>query len=379
MRTQTSESGFSLVEVLTATAISLVVIGTAMMAFKDGIAMNETATNLADASQNLRSGTNFLVRDLMQTGKGIPTGGISIPSGTVHGQILRPSPPGTTALPLPQLYIDNNFPTTSLPAVISGQGKGPLVDGQTTDMITLLTIDPILDACLTNPLALPPVTTPGSVPKMSLLGDSFSIGATTLVACIGTGATGNWLVGDATQGQSPIKKGDLILFTDPGGKTALQAVTSTDTLNVYFASNILDEFGINQRNATAGSITNILGQSLTAQRVLMYTYYVDTTEVGAPHLMRRLNMFAPQALAGVVEDLEFTYDLVDGLGVNPVDVRDLPYTLGTTVYSANQIRKVRIHVGVRSEAKATRQNDYLRNHLSTVVSLRSLAFVDRYK
>ena len=110
----------------------------------------------------------------------------------------------------------------------------------------------------------------------------------------------------------------------------------------------------------------------------MYTYYVDASVMGEPHLMRQLNNFAPQALAGIVEDLELSYDLVDGT-VNPVDVKDLPYTLNGTTYSANQIRKVNVHVGVRSEAMSTRTHDYLRSHLSTVVSLRSLAFVDRYK
>jgi hypothetical protein len=40
---------------------------------------------------------------------------------------------------------------------------------------------------------------------------------------------------------------------------------------------------------------------------------------------------------------------------------------------------VNLHVGVRSELKSARTNDYLRNHLSTVVSLRNLAFVDRYQ
>jgi hypothetical protein len=37
-----------------------------------------------------------------------------------------------------------------------------------------------------------------------------------------------------------------------------------------------------------------------------------------------------------------------------------------------------VHVGVRSELKSARSNDYLRNHLSTVVNLRNLAYVTRY-
>ena len=71
-------------------------------------------------------------------------------------------------------------------------------------------------------------------------------------------------------------------------------------------------------------------------------------------------------------------DLVDGV-VHPTDVTDLPYTLNGVTYSSNQIRKVNLHVGVRSDQLATSQKDYMRNHISTVVSIRSLAFVNRYK
>ena len=112
----------------------------------------------------------------------------------------------------------------------------------------------------------------------------------------------------------------------------------------------------------------------------MYTYYVDPgpTLHPSPRLMRQYNNGTPQALAGVVEDLELSYDLVDG-SLNPTAKRDLPLTLNGVTYSANQIRKANVHVGVRSEVKSLKENDYLRSHVSTVVSLRNLAFVDRYK
>lgn len=380
MRTHASEAGFSLVELMAATTISLIVIGTAMMAFKDGVAMNDTASNLADASQNLRGGTNFLVRDLVSAGRVIPTGGIPIPSGVGAGQIKRPSPPGTQ-------YYFNNTTATTLPAITTGAGLGPAVDFQVTDMVTILTIDPILDACrggalrVNGALKSDGVTT-NPAPVLAQDGSYFNVG--TNVGCI-SGTPGTWIVGDATGGQSPIKKGDLLMFTDPLGNSALQTVTKTDTTNVYFETNSNDSFGFNQRTVAAGSITQILGTApkklvgLTVQRVLMWTYYVDATATGQPHLMRQLNFFSPQALAGIVEDLELSYDLVDGTN-NPVDVKTLPYTYTDgTVYTASQIRKVNVHVGVRSEAMSAKQHDYLRNHLSTVVSLRSLAYVDRYK
>ena len=67
-------------------------------------------------------------------------------------------------------------------------------------------------------------------------------------------------------------------------------------------------------------------EKTTLFRVMMVTYYVDnTTTLGAPRLVRQVNDFTPQALAGVVEDIDLTYDLVDGIN-NPAEIPSLPYT-----------------------------------------------------
>ena len=134
--------------------------------------------------------------------------------------------------------------------------------------------------------------------------------------------------------------------------------------------------------AKAGSITQILSAPIlqtTAQRILLVTYYVDNVSTpGSPRLARRINAAAGQALAGVVEDLDLSFDLVDG-AINPVAQKNVPVTIGGVLYTPNQIRKANVHVGVRSEERSVKQGDYTRNHLTTVVSLRSLAYVDRYK
>jgi hypothetical protein len=237
----------------------------------------------------------------------------------------------------------------------------------------MLTIDGILDSCLSSPLSVTPAGTGGGVPTIAVNGSTFDVVNNNTVRC--TDGSGDWLAGSPSQ--AGIKKGDLLLFTDPNGRNAIQTVTKTDGSTVFFEQNADDTFGFNQPAAAAGSITQLLGQALSVQRVLMYTYYVDPSN-GTPRLMRRYNMAEAQALAGVVEDLQLSYDLVDG-SVNPTNVSDLPYPLNGVTYSANQIRKVAVHIGVRSETMSTRLHDYLRNHVSTVVSIRNLAFVDRYK
>lgn len=368
MRMHTAEAGFSLLEVLASTTISLVVIGAALSTFKDASGLNNTVSNMADASQNVRGGINYLVKDLTRAGRLIPIGGISIPSGAGATLIARPSPPGFS-------YTFDNVTQTTLPAITTGQDKGATVDGSPTDMVTILTIDPILDACLGGPMLVKPAGTGGNVPVLSATGASFNVGTNN--GCVPSVGGGGWLAGFPTGGQPAVQQGDLLLFTTPAGQNAIQTVTRTLGTTVYFDPAPADPFNFNQPNATSGSITQILGPALSVQRVLMYTYFV-TPVAGEPHLMRQLNFGTAQALAGVVEDLQMTYDLVDG-SINPTDVTDLPLSLSGNVYTSNQIRKVNVHIGVRSETMSMKTHDYLRTHVSTVVSLRSLAFVDRYQ
>jgi hypothetical protein len=346
-----SERGFTLVELLIASLVTLTVMGIAVGTFSNALALKEATLQVADASQNLRGGSNLLFKDLLQVGRNLPRGGIGIPSGVGSSAIHRPGPPNE----------DYTFEADAvvLSAITTGEGMGAEINGRPTDMITLITEDPYL-----APLTLNPSTAAGNVPKMSANGSSFNVGPDLA-----------WLHGDPANGIAPIKPGDLIYFQ--ASFNTLQTVTRVQGSTVYFDAN--DPFNLNQPGAEAGSITQVIGNwQVTARRVFMYTYFVHEDSPGIPRLMRQLNMFPAQALAGVVEDLELSYDLVDG-EANPVNVKSLPYTLGDVTYTENQIRKVNIHIGVRSEFRSTRQDDYLRTHVSTVISLRNLAYVSRYQ
>jgi hypothetical protein len=351
MRTSTSsERGFSLIELMIASLITMVVMGVAFRTFADALSLNAAVTQMADSSQNLRAGTNLLVRDLIEAGRNIQIGGIAIPSGAGSSAIHRPGPYAS-------LTFDNTTATT-LSVLTTGEAKGPNIDGQTTDVITIVLDDPFLDR-----LTIFPSTNVTNVPKLSPDGSSFNVGPSAA-----------WIQGDPSSGIAPIRVGDLIYFLNNG--STIQTVTKVDATNVYFESG--DPFNFNQAGAAAGNITQMLGAQMDIRRVLMFTYFVKEEEPGVPRLMRQLNFFPAQALAGVIEDLQLSYDIVDGT-YNPVAVAELPYTANGVTYAANQIRKVNVHVGVRSETINPKTKDYLRNHLSTVVSIRNLAYVDRYR
>ncbi len=371
MRTLHREDGFTLVELMMATSITLVVLAVAMSTFKNALTLNDTATLVSDSNQNLRAGTNMLVRDLMQTGRGVPIGGVPIPSGTGATALKRPSPTDT------QLYF-NNTTETMLPAIVSGYQLGPTLNGEETDIVTMLMIDPTSYVAFpvgsTSPLTANPAPAAGlTTPYPTLAADGSSLTA---------GQFTTWIT-DAVNG---IKVGDVLLFTNSLG-SAIQTVTRIASNTVYFEPN--DVFNFNQRSVLQGSIMQIRNTSgmspanvFSATQVVrlhILTYYVDdATTDHAPRLTRRINHFTPQALAGVVEDLNLTYDLFDG-DTNPVQITSLPHTIGALQLNGSQVRKVNVHVGVRSESKSTLNGDYLRHHATTVVSLRGLAARDTYQ
>ena len=390
MRNVSREDGFTITEMLVATTVVLLILGGALTTFRNALAINDSAAQLADANQNLRAGTNQLVRDLLMAGRIIGSEGISMPTGAG----ITYARPGPTALNF-DMVADGDS-TLQLPSISTGYQLGPMINNSKTDIITIMTVDEFMPT-----VATPPAAT----------GAPTAIEAT--ISPDGTylqfAAASQWIDGDTVGDTPKIKIGDLVLYVGTNGK-AIQTVTSIDTTlrRINFASGdaVNDFFHFNQPNATTGqtrplawlkepNAAGLAGNApwqanapgppatfsttpVTLFKALMITYYVDnTTTPGTPRLTRILNHFAPQALAGVVEDLDLTYDLYDGV-VNPTAVTGFPYTLNAVTYSESQIRKVNIHVGVRSEAMSKPLLDYVRNHITTSVNVRSLAAVDKY-
>lgn len=334
-----SQAGFSLTEFLVSTTLTLAVLAIAMTSFRDAYTFNESAALLSEVNQNLRSGMNYLVRDLIQTGQGIPTGGVPIPNGSGAQPVRRPSPPGQNYTFTPSIVI---------PALTPGAALGPVVGGQPTDMVTVLYAD------ITLPL--------NTTPLVSIAAD-------------GSRATVDPSI-PITEPGTAIRPGDLILFSNALGN-ALQEVTRTDGAQTMFFD-AGGAFNLNQPGASEGTIVRLQsapGQypPTTATRILMVTYYLDATDSSSPRLVRQVGAGAPLAVALGIENFQLSYDLVDGV-TNPTNVKT-----PADPNSPQEIRKVNLFLTARSEAlhRVTRQ--LLRNSLSSQVSLRSLSFVDRYR
>lgn len=334
-----SESGFTLAEMLIAMMLTLVVLSAAIETLTRTMSMTGTARLISETNHGLQAGTSLMVRDIMQTGQGIPLGGIPLPSGVGADAVYRPGPDGLT--------FDSGAET--VPAISPGNELGPTLLGVATDVVTVLYAD--------RTLAL------DSKPLVAIAANGTTMTVDDAVPVTGTGG---------------LKAGDLILFTNPNGN-ALQMVTATPTSQVVeFDDN--DPMRMNQRSAPQGTLLNLKDSDTgtfpqtTALRVFMISYFVDLPDGSdLPRLVRRVNMGDKLAIAMGVENLQVTYDFVDGT-TNPTNVQDVP-----SGNSPNQIRKVNLFVAARSQDVDPQTHEYFRNSMATQVGLRSLSFVDRYR
>jgi Tfp pilus assembly protein PilW len=335
------DSGFTLGEVVVSMFLTLVVMGAAFTGFNSSMRLAETSRIVSETNQGLQVTMSLMVRDLIQAGQGIPLGGIPLPSGAGATPVVRPGPPGAV--------LTFNPAWTALPAVTTGSALGPAVVGVgvATDIVTVLYAD------------------------RTLFLSQFPL---TAIAADGSTMTVN--AGTNIGGADGIKAGDLILFSNANGN-ALQTVTGGNGgQTVFFANG--DAFDLNARTAAQGTILNLGAAGVfpptTATRITMVSYYLDaTTDPTVPRLVKQINMGPRLAIGLGAENLQLTYDLVDGV-TNPANVPEPP--VGT---SHNQIRKANLFISARSLEASPHTRAFVRNSLATDVGFRSLSFVDRFR
>jgi len=383
------KSGFTLVETIIAMAVTLVALAAAVLLFRDSTKANSNVTLTSDMSDNLRAGLNLVVQDLIQTGTGIPTGGISIPNSVNAAgcNIGRPvnRPPAVLNLAFQGPNATHLGCNVVLPAIEPGKGLGPAItspDGTNsppTDIITILYAD--------NTLALVQKPINGAACPNGEIAPSAAKPAGSFITfdpnCVTIGAAG-----------IPVNAGDLIMIhngNNPNG--ILQTVTSVNGGTLNFAAGAgSDAFNLNGRfnSETAGTIKQL--QNLTAgapngtypptsaTRIWMVTYFLDaTTDPAHPMLMRAVNFNTPQPVAETLENLQFAYNFADGTSPAPVNQLTVPTGPAPNGDNENQIRSVNVYMGARSTSSSANPGKYVRSNLATQVALRSMAYFNTYK
>jgi prepilin-type N-terminal cleavage/methylation domain-containing protein len=380
-RPTVNERGFTLVELLMAMAITTVILGATMVAMNDATRASDTAIQMTGLNNSLRTAMDLMVRDFLQAGQGLPAGRVvGLPNGGPSTPIQLPGPPGTNyelegpsfCPPDPN---DPNPDTTceQMSAIIPGPGLGHQLgeNGTPTDVVWTLAADSAFERV---PLAR-------FAPTGRFIEISPSVNIT-------------------DGGPDDLHPGDLIMLTK-GSASVLLQVTEVDGQQVKFANG--DSMAMNQSasyNGTMHSMSDYAppdddanGKIYTqATRIRMTSYYIDAqTNPLRPRLVRRMNNGDPYVfdntlgtvVAFDIENFQITYDLADGV-TNPANVRMTEADLNGSgacaprACSPNQIRKVNLLLSGRSERRAQVLGQFFHNTLMTQVSIRSLAFVDRY-
>jgi len=366
------QAGFTMIEFMIAMAISLIALGATMLAFKDATTTNQSVTLKSDISDNLRAGLNLIEQDLILAAEGIPTGGIPIPYtpgpasclGSGGAPINRPNLTGGLTFPVCNVVLNAVEPGWELGPPITSPDSTP---GVNTDMITILYADNTLalNARMINEPAVAP--NPGC-PNGSITNNGQTV--TFDSTCILFSPTGVQL-----------NVGDLIMFSNAKGN-AIQEVTAVSGQTLTFSAG--DGLNLNGRTDPQGTMTQLENTNAsgnpngtfpptTATRIWMITYYLDNvTDPLHVRLIRRTNYNAGQPVGETIENLQFKYNFIDGV-TNPSGQQTIP-----TGLSESQIRAVDVILGARSTSVWSKNHTYLRNNLMTQVSLRSMAYVNRY-
>jgi len=382
-------AGFTLVEMMIAMAVTLILLYAAVSTFRDATNSNQVVTQAADMTENFRAGLNAIELDLQQAGTGVPVGGIRIPY-TSNGSTT--SPCGTTQpINRPKLGATTTFPpcNSTLPAVEPGNMLGPAITapdatsgtptnpGSITDEITMLFADNTLG--LDNkPVNQPATATP---PSPGCPGGSLKLVGSTLTATFDSTCVN---LNPSTSGIT-ISPGDLIMFSNTLGN-AILTVTNVSGQVLTFSAG--DAFNLNGRTETSGTMQQLETGGAScgggaacfpptlATRIWMVSYYLDNvTSPPFVRLIRQVNMNPAAPVGETLENLQFTYNFVDGV-TNPSNQATVP-----TGNSESQIRSVNVYLAARSgyQVHAGNQTLFARTNLQTQVSLRSLAYVNRYQ
>jgi prepilin-type N-terminal cleavage/methylation domain-containing protein len=381
------EAGFTLVEILVAVSLMLIVMAATLQTLTTAINTTQGITMMADTQENLRAGMNYISRDLIQAGEGVPQNGITIPNNGTTSALNRPGPNTTT------------FPTawTTLPAVIPGYQLGPTTttSGVATDTVTIIYADSTLvnnvTATSTNWLNKYPINS-SSCPNGSIV----TAGTTTTVKfdtnCV-----------NISTGNTALHVGDLIMLqnnntltndmsatatnqdaTDSNGHNALLYVSAVNLASNQIQFIAGDPFGLNNSGLSTGTITaiqsatNTYGNPVTATRLWMITYYVDNTNPLQPQLMRQVNFNTAQPVGEVIENLQFFYDILNP-GSNPPALLTPTEQENPVAANLPYIRDSYILLCARSDATFANTGKYIRNNLTSAVSMRGLDYYNTFQ
>lgn len=374
MRSQRSQNGFSLFELLIAMSVGAVVMAASVMMYQKSVAVSNLVISHAELQTEMRGAMNQIARDMNQAGTGIPLGGIPIPSASSGGT----NPKFACDASACYISASNVFTNGVLYKVTPGNNIG-VTTSEATDAIVITYMDPIAPANDATSSATGLDWSTYTTTNITDNGDTLTMPAGTTPA-----------LNDPQKG---LVVGDLLLMQNEKG-SAIGTVTgfTAGTGVISFASTG-DPLKFNQpaSPAVSGTLASLRISPTPAtgphykpvkvSRIMMITYFVrkDPTDSHLS-LMRQVNARTPAPVAEYIEDLQISYDMLDDSTSPSTLVANIAdATLGTpAVAKPNQIRKINLRITARSPRLNT-QGDYDRMSIATSIGPRNLSFYDTYQ
>jgi prepilin-type N-terminal cleavage/methylation domain-containing protein len=378
MLTGKSQRGFTLLELMVASAIGLIVMAAMTSLFKLGMAATLTVTQRAETQQNMRAAVELMTKDISLAGSGLPTGGLQLPTGGATLSQYACNQTGTCYVPA-HTYPNNsggggNYMYGILPGFNNGVQNNaviPNAPGQINSSITSIYCDynfPLDAFKITVPAVnngtVATVTVPNPpLPSPPSILAAGGLAAGDLLLFVASSA-GN---GTGTQGTSSVQTAAVV-----GEITALPNNTTID-----FAAG--DPLNFNQ---SGGTITNNMASvagavNLSVCRLYAVTYFLQVPPAGGTtqtaRLMRQVNGQNAIPVADNIINLQITYDVIDStLGIISANQRD-PIGAGL---SPSLIQKV--NLWVMGESLTSMGNKSQSMYLASSVSARNMSFCDSY-
>lgn len=403
MRNRIRQRGFTLLELMVASALGLLVIGVMASLFKTGMNTTFTITQRMETQQNLRAAIELMTKDIGLAGSGLPSGGLQlstagtlsniacywsndtcyVPSGTypesgtgtpnymygiipgfgtgVENSASIPNASGQTNSRITTIYCDYNFPlsnfswliTSSTQATASIVPAASFVSTNPTNLLASGGLNTEGDLILLTVTAANPNPAAGNangdsyVQTAAVVADTTSIGGTIgTTACTPTSGCA-WTVNFNT--------GDVLNFNQTGGANNLSSVAAAVAAAV-----------------AAGQTYNV-----NVCRLEAVTYFLEVPAAGGtvqtPRLMRQVNAQQPVPVADNVINLQFTYDVINSTaGTISANVQD-PIGSGD---SPALIQKVNIWIMGSSLVSEGNKSQSL--YLATSVSAGNMSYCNSY-
>jgi prepilin-type N-terminal cleavage/methylation domain-containing protein len=372
--------GFSLLEMVVATAIGTVVVGAAAQLYVQGVGATWTVSQRAEMQQDFRAASNMLTKDLSLAGAGLPQGvPVQLPTSSTI-PVYGCDQSGTCYINGGSVKYPQQSSTPFLYGLLPGYNLGPTISGQNTDIVTVAYTDPSFYLDCYNATVASATTV------------TFALPSTTSTNCTANGATIQ-NINDSAVGLTP---GDLVLFTFPGPTYAVAEVYGATPTLTTVTFNSGDPLKMNQGSGVSQSLASEYvasppATSLTtgyAVRLEVITYYLDNT-VTPPRLMRQISGHSPVPVAESTVYMKFTYDLFNSTTntiatqcQNPGASGDVCYSGSSSGLLPNQITKINIanmamDSSVKSGLYGLSKGDQSID-LQTSVSARNLTYVNNY-